>query len=318
MGERHHDRTMSPENHSFRTVRASSAARSLNLIGDRWTLLVLYAAFRGVNRFDGFVAQTGMARSLLTDRLARLEAAGVLEKRLYQERPARHGYHLTEKGRGLFDAALMILRWEERRSGEPAQRVIHKPCGCVLKTQMACKACGGVVSAREVTVAPGPGAGFDPAPPPRAQRRSIAEGEGRGDPAVERAVAVLGDRWTSYLAAAAFYGLRRFGDFQAELNVASNILSDRLARLVALGVLEKVRYQERPERWEYRLTGVGRELFPLIVALMAWGDRWLAGPEGPPEVLTHVPCGQRLEAVVICAACGGTVGPETTEVAEAG
>ncbi|MBI1686588.1 winged helix-turn-helix transcriptional regulator [Caulobacter hibisci] len=301
---------MSPESHSPRTVRASSAARALNLIGDRWTLMALYAAFTGVSRFDGFVAQTGMARSLLTDRLARLEAAGILERRLYQARPPRHDYHLTAMGWGLFDAVLMVLRWDQKRVGVSSHRPLHATCGCPLVPEMACKACGEVVGVREVTIAEGPGAGFDPAPPPRGQRRSIAAERG-GDPAVERAIAVLGDRWTSYVAAAAFLGRRRFGDLQAELNVASNILSDRLGRLVALGVLEKIRYQERPERWEYRLTADGRELFPLIVALMAWGDRWLARPEGPPEVLTHVSCGQRLEAVVRCSACGGAVGPET-------
>ena len=95
-------------------VRASSAARALNLIGDRWTLLTLYAAFMGQTRFDGFVKLTGMARSLLVDRLARLETAGVLEKRPYQDRPVRHGYHLTAMGKDLYDAALMILRWETR------------------------------------------------------------------------------------------------------------------------------------------------------------------------------------------------------------
>jgi DNA-binding HxlR family transcriptional regulator len=79
-------------------VRRSSAARALNLIGDRWTLLILYAAFMGVKRFDGFVTLTGIARSLLTDRLKRLEAGGVLERRLYQDRPPRYEYRLTAMG----------------------------------------------------------------------------------------------------------------------------------------------------------------------------------------------------------------------------
>lgn len=304
---------MSPESHSPRTVRASSAARALNLIGDRWTLLALDAAFRGVTRFDALVTDTGMARSLLTDRLGRLEAAGVLERRVYQERPRRHGYHLTAKGRDLSDAALMVLRWEQGAAG--GQRVVHLPCGCELRPVMACRACGQEVDARDVTVKAGPGAGLDPAAAPRAQRRSIAEAEGGPHPRLERTLTVLGDRWTSHLVAAAFYGLRRFGDMQAELNVASNILSDRLARLTALGVLDRTLYRQRPARWEYRLTAEGRELFPLVVALMAWGDRWLAGPEGPPELLTHVPCGQRLVPVVRCAACGEAAGPETTQMA---
>jgi DNA-binding HxlR family transcriptional regulator len=123
-------------------------------------------------------------------------------------------------------------------------------------------------------------------------------------PMLERTIEVLGDRWTAHVLAAAFYGRTRFLDFQADLKVASNILADRLARLCERGILERRLYQERPERWEYKLTREARGLFPLIAALMAWGDRWLSGPEGPPEILIHRPCGHRLDPVVRCEACG--------------
>jgi DNA-binding HxlR family transcriptional regulator len=131
---------------------------------------------------------------------------------------------------------------------------------------------------------------------------------------LERSIAVLGDRWTAHLLAATFYGRRRFKDLQAELGVATNILSDRLARLVALGMLEKRLYQARPERWEYRLTDEARDLFPLIVALMTWGDRWLAGEAGPPEVLVHKPCGSVLKTAVRCGACHGAVDVRSTRL----
>jgi len=298
-------------------VRASSAARALNLIGDRWTLLTLYAAFMGETRFDGFVRLTGMARSLLVDRLGRLETAGVLEKRPYQDRPVRHGYHLTAMGADLYDAALMILRWEVRwhyDAASPAHRIEHIPCGQPLVAQLTCEACDREVEAHDVELVPGPGAGLEPAPRARLQRRSTAETAQPLAPMLERSIAVLGDRWTAHLLAAAFYGRRRFNDLQAELGVATNILADRLARLVALGMLERRLYQSRPERWEYRLTEEARDLFPLIVTLMAWGDRWLAGPEGPPEVLIHKPCGQRLVTAVRCGACHGTVNVRNTRL----
>jgi len=300
-------------------VRRSSAARALNLIGDRWTLLVLYAAFMGVKRFDGFVAMTGVARSLLTDRLKRLEAGGILERRLYQDRPPRHEYRLTAMGRDLYDSALMLLGWEMRWRFDPdcpSHQIVHEPCGQPLKPILACKACGEAVKVRGVTLSPGPGAGLEPAPPARHSRRASSDAVGGAPlhPMLERGIEVLGDRWTAHLVAAAFYGLRRFKDFQAELKVASNILTDRLERLVARGMLERVRYQERPERWEYRLTQEGRDLFPLIAALMAWGDRWLAGSEGSPEILTHS-CGARLEPVVRCGACGGGVDVGNTRIA---
>jgi DNA-binding HxlR family transcriptional regulator len=299
-------------------VRRSSAARALNLIGDRWTLLTLYAAFMGVTRFDGFVAMTGVARSLLTDRLKRLEAGGVLEKRLYQDRPPRSEYRLTAMGRDLYDSALVLLGWEMRWRFDPAcpsHRILHKTCGQPLKPVLVCEACGQTVKVRDITLSPGPGAGLEPAPPARHSRRASADDIGGAalHPMLERSIEVLGDRWTAHLLAAAFYGKRRFKDLQDELKVASNILTDRLERLVARGMIEKVRYQERPERWEYRLTKEGRDLFPLVAALMAWGDRWLAGNEGAPEILTHS-CGARLEPVVTCETCGGRADLGTTSL----
>jgi DNA-binding HxlR family transcriptional regulator len=297
-------------------VRASSAARALNLIGDRWTLLALYAAFMGQTRFDGFIALTGMARSLLVDRLGRLERAGVLEKRPYQDRPVRHGYHLTAMGADLYDAALMILRWETRwhyDETSPSHRIEHVTCGRPLVAELVCQACARPVEAGEVELVPGPGAGLEPAPRARLQRRSTAQLQPLA-PMLERSIAVLGDRWTAHLLAAAFYGRRRFKDLQAELGAATNILADRLARLVELGMLERRLYQARPERWEYRLTDEARDLFPLIVALMAWGDRWLAGEAGPPEVLMHRPCGSALVTTARCGACHGAVDVRSTRI----
>ncbi len=298
-------------------VRKSSAARALNLIGDRWTLLLLYAAFMGVKRFDGFIAMTGMARSLLVDRLGRLEAAGVLEKRPYQTRPPRHEYHLTVMGKDLYDSALMLLGWEMRWRLDPdcpSHQIIHTPCGHPLRPVLVCQACAAPVKVRDITLTPGPGAGFEPAPRARHSRRaSDTQGAGGAPlhPMLERSIEVLGDRWTAHLVAASFYGLTRFKDLQAELKVASNILTDRLSRLVERGMLEKRLYQTRPDRWEYRLTQEGRDFFPLIAALMAWGDRWLSGEAGPPEILTHV-CGARLVPVVRCEACDGAVDLKTT------
>jgi len=300
-------------------VRRSSAARALNLIGDRWTLLVLYAAFTGVKRFDGFVDLTGIARSLLTDRLKRLEAGGVLERRLYQDRPPRHEYRLTPMGRDLYDAALVLLGWEMRWRFDPecpSHQIVHHTCGQPLKPVLTCKACGEAVKVRDIVLSPGPGAGLEPAAPARHSRRANDDVGGQAlHPMLERSIEVLGDRWMAHVLAGAFYGLHRFKDFQSELKVASNILTDRLERLVARGMLERVRYQERPERWEYRLTTEGRDMFPLVVTLMAWGDRWLAGNEGAPEILTHH-CGARLEPEVRCGACGDRVDPRNTRIAE--
>jgi DNA-binding HxlR family transcriptional regulator len=120
---------------------------------------------------------------------------------------------------------------------------------------------------------------------------------------VARALEVVGERWTLLIVRDAFHGIRRFEDFQRKLGLARNILADRLQRLCAAGIFERVRYQERPERFEYRLTESGHDLWPAIVALRSWGDRHMA-PAGPPWRLEHRDCGGQVEQRVICSDCG--------------
>jgi DNA-binding HxlR family transcriptional regulator len=115
---------------------------------------------------------------------------------------------------------------------------------------------------------------------------------------------VIGERWTLLIVRDAMLGLRRFDEFQADLGIARNILQTRLEQLLEHGVLEKVRYQERPERHEYRLTEKGLDLWPTIVALMQWGDAHSAPAAGPPVVLAHRDCGGTVDAHRICERCG--------------
>jgi DNA-binding HxlR family transcriptional regulator len=120
---------------------------------------------------------------------------------------------------------------------------------------------------------------------------------------IARTVDLLGDWWTPLVLREAFYGTKRFDDFERGLHIGRNVLTQRLNRLVAEGVLERVPYQERPVRHEYLLTGKGRELFPILAALMAWGDRWLTPDAGPPVLLRHAPCGHDTHALVVCDHC---------------
>ena len=121
---------------------------------------------------------------------------------------------------------------------------------------------------------------------------------------VARTVALIGEKWTLLLLREAYYGTRRFNDFEARLGVARNLLTARLQTLVDGGLLTRVPYQEpgARTRHEYRLTDAGRELFPIVVALLQWGDAHLAGPAGPPAMLQHRDCGQPIRAVVECSA----------------
>src|SRR3954453_14102864 len=121
---------------------------------------------------------------------------------------------------------------------------------------------------------------------------------------VARALEVLGDRWTLLVIRDAFLGIRRFDDFQRDLGVARNVLSDRLARLVDEGLLERRRYQERPERFEYRLTDKGVDLWPTVITLMKWGDRYYAPPQGPPRIVRHRGGGGEVTGQLTCERCG--------------
>jgi DNA-binding HxlR family transcriptional regulator len=303
-----------------RTAAKSSAARALNLIGDRWSLLVLYACFLRVQRFDDFIRETGMARSLLANRLKRLEAVGILEKRPYQQAPVRHEYHLTAMGLDLYDTALMIVRWEKNWYYDPAAPIhglVHRSCGESFTPEAACRHCEAPFTARDVRMEEGPGAGEEAGHSPRLQRRSTVDRLSPTElkPMLERSIEVLGDRWTSHVVAAAFYGCHKYKDFHDTLSIATNILAERLTRLCELGILERRLYQERPERWEYRLTDKGRDLFPLVVALIAWGQRWLSDPAGPPERLVHVPCAHTLEPYVRCDRCHAPLAPRDVALA---
>ncbi len=126
---------------------------------------------------------------------------------------------------------------------------------------------------------------------------------------VARALSAVGDRWTVLILREAFLGVKRFELFRERLSIARNILTLRLQELVREGILERTRYQEKPERFEYRLTEKGIGLYPVLVTLMAWGDRWMDDGLGPPMLLVHKPGEHTLAPVVTCSHCGHLVVP---------
>jgi DNA-binding HxlR family transcriptional regulator len=123
---------------------------------------------------------------------------------------------------------------------------------------------------------------------------------------IARTLELVGERWSLLILRDAFLGKRRFHEFQRSLGVARNILSDRLGRLVESGILGRVRYQDRPERYEYVLTDMGRELEVALLALMNFGDRHLA-PAGPPRVAEHPGCGGAAVEQLVCGECGAVL-----------
>ena len=126
---------------------------------------------------------------------------------------------------------------------------------------------------------------------------------------VARAVNVVGDPWMLMIIRELFLGSRRFDQFETYLGLSPRLLSARIRSLVAEGIVARTLYQERPKRYEYRLTQKGLDLWPVIMALRAWGDRWEEWPAGPPTTLRHKSCGEVTAIEIHCAACGEEMGP---------
>jgi DNA-binding HxlR family transcriptional regulator len=145
----------------------------------------------------------------------------------------------------------------------------------------------------------------------------VNEDRKRFDPAscsVAATLAVVGERWTLLVLREAFYGLRRYDDFVEAIGCARNILSDRLRKLVDQDIIRRSSYREegQRERFEYRLTDRGLDLFPVLMALMQWGDRWLAGKRGPSVVVEHRDCRQPVRVQLRCAAGHGPLSARET------
>ena len=134
--------------------QACPVAKSLSVLGDRWTMLVLREAFWRVRRFEQFQERTGAPRPVLAERLKMLVDEGVLERRPYSERPVRYEYLLTEKGLDLYPVVISLLEWGERWMTDPADPPVvelrHRSCGHVTHPQLACPACGELLAARDV------------------------------------------------------------------------------------------------------------------------------------------------------------------------
>lgn len=140
---------------------ACSVARTVSVIGDRWTLLVLRDCFLGVRRFDEFQQRLGISRPMLADRLAKLVEAGVLRKAAYQESPARYEYRLTRKGLDLHPVIMAIVHWGDvHMAGKAGRPLLHRHTGCghLFDPVTTCSECHAALRARDVSVERGPGA----------------------------------------------------------------------------------------------------------------------------------------------------------------
>ncbi|MHA3982208.1 winged helix-turn-helix transcriptional regulator [Acinetobacter venetianus] len=132
---------------------------------------------------------------------------------------------------------------------------------------------------------------------------------------VARTLSVLGDRWTMLILRNAFMGVRRFDDFQRSLGLTRHVLSERLKRLVEHEILVKVPYVQRQERFEYQLSEKGLDLYPIILAMVQWADKWMDLGMGKPLEFTHKSCGKKINPKVVCSECNDAIHVQDVRVA---
>jgi DNA-binding HxlR family transcriptional regulator len=161
-------------------LHADSVGRTLSLVGERWTIMILREVFFGVRRYGQLARNLGIPRPTLSLRLRKLVDAGVLDRALYSRDPDRHEYRLTKAGRELFPAVIALMRWgDDHLAGPEGPPLVlrHETCGNSTHPHLTCDVCGEAINTRNVTPERGPG--FIAGPAPRPKRASARDGEAR-------------------------------------------------------------------------------------------------------------------------------------------
>lgn len=269
----------------------------LGLLGDEWSLLVVQQALLGATRFAEFKARLPISNSVLTRRLESLTRDGLLDPRVYRTNPIRSEYLVTPRCRSLWPVLLSIWEWERRwvpDNSEWLPGMRHQACDGDLTPLLVCRSCGEGASDKDVGAQWGPSGSWQRSIPVSSTRRRSDRRDAAG--LFGQTMSVLGNRWGLALLVAAFVGMSRFTDFQAQLGAPPGSIADRLSIFIANGVL--VSADNR-----YRLTEKGRAFFAVLVLALQWAQRWFKAPEGPAVILTHAGCGKQFSAVLVCDKC---------------
>ncbi|HVV92500.1 MAG TPA: helix-turn-helix domain-containing protein [Hyphomicrobiales bacterium] len=283
------------------------------VLGDSWTILILYEAFRGSRRFSDWRAALPISELVLADRLKRLTALDVMIRVLVPGTRS-YEYRLTEMGLDLWRVLLAIWSWQEawtpQRRG-PTDLFRHAVCGAPARAVLICAACGETVGPHDTFLASQrvPTAVAATAPP--RYRRSVVAGDDRGF--TRETMDVVGNRWSNLLLGALFLGRHCFDEIESDLGLPPALLSQRLGSFVARGILERSRHRINARRQFYRLTDKGLALYPVVANVVDWGNAWLSS-DPDAFVTMHRGCGHRFRPVLVCETCGEPLSRETTTI----
>ena len=298
-------------------------AQGLEVIGDRWTLLILRDCFLGRYRFEEFRRNIGISKATLVRRLERLIDEDIVVKKPYSENKNRFEYRLTQKGNALYPASLLAWQWEAEWCSQEqglatqpiAKHLVHATCQHKLIPKAVCAHCSDEFTLSDIKLA----SKLIDKRDQLLQIKSISKqrrvrvlvNSEQYDPSLTTVSDLIGDRWTLLILIAAFLGVNRYDDFLNQLKIASNILSARLKLLFESDIFTKHHYQSNPPRYEYKLTDKGKSLYMIVMTLRDWVIRWSNNPEHH-EALVHSACNQPLKIAVQCSCCN--VAPTQSEV----
>lgn len=282
------------------TAAASPLGRALVLMGDMWSVRIVRAIFTGVRRFQDLREALDISDPVLSRRLRSLVDDGICETRTYQTNPPRHEYLLTEAGLDLWRVMVAMWIWDRTWAGpghrDAGTRLLHAGCGNLTSPVFGCGHCGAIgLSARDAL-----GTADDRLLMDVAGRRS------RRSPAMSSpidAAGVLGDRWSTMLLSDALMGTRRFGDFQARLQISPVTLTDRLTLFVEAQMMTRESVSVGGRRQEYRLSPKGLDFFCVTAMINDWAARWLSEDGASGLSLVHAACGAELEPRFTCNNC---------------
>ncbi len=276
--------------------------QGLDVVGDRWALLILREAFYGCNRFEQFRQNTGISRATLTRRLNDLVDNDVLYKRPLGS-SKRVEYNFTARGLGLFGASLLAQDLENqwREEGDPESPVtVHTVCQQPFKPKAVCRHCRMELKPEDIQwqrIESGYSELIELGNSGNS-RRTRDSHSGKSS----RVASLIGDRWTLLILIACFLGTTRFDDFGQQLNIAPGILTERLKSLMSAGLMSRETYSSNPPRYEYTLTPKGHASYTFVIALRQWileGCR----DELPAANMIHGPCEQPLKQEIVCGHC---------------
>jgi DNA-binding HxlR family transcriptional regulator len=288
-------------------IRTCSIWRALEVIGDLPTLLILESHWFGARKFNEFSKRTGLLKTVISDRLNKLVAAECLKKNPYSKNPVRYEYGPTPKLMDLYKTSLSMLAWEREwgeRAGKITVKLIHKSCGNPTKPVPVCGGCRAPIDAREMDWQEGPGVGQMSAAYSRRRRRRLGSGQSIPTTLFDSVSKIIGDRASTLIIRSIFTGINRFAEIQTDSGLATNVLSDRLLELRTGDLIYRTPDANQTRRGVYKMTEKGRALYPILMMLMEWGDKWYAAPEGPPLKVSHKSCGAPLVPEMACSACG--------------